>query len=175
LFENVKEHLPEGMGVIGQYGDIFTMSWEMMGFESFSLALFQDPELIDTLNEKIGNLVLAMFEYFAQSDVVDIIWYSDDIAYQTGLMISPVHLDKYFFPWLKKIGDLAKKYNKPLIYHSDGILYSVMDKIIDCGVDALHPIEPKAMDIKEVKDRYGDKLSLIGNIDVDLLSRGRQR
>ena len=118
------------------------------------------------------NLVLSMFEYFAQSDVVDAIWYSDDIAYTNSLMVSPQVLDKYFFPWLKKIGDLAKRYNKPLIYHTDGILYDVMDKIIDCGVDAIHPIEPKAMNIADVKQRYGNKLCLIGNIDVDLLSRG---
>ncbi len=171
-FDEVKKYLPEGMGVIGQYGDIFTMTWEMMGFETFSLALFENPELVVALNKKIGNLVLSMFESFAQNDAVDIIWYSDDIAYQTGLMISPVYLDKYFFPWLKKIGELAKRYSKPFIYHTDGILYSVMDKIIDCGVDALHPIEPKAMHIAEVKEKYGNKLSLIGNIDVDLLARG---
>jgi uroporphyrinogen decarboxylase len=47
-----------------------------------------------------------------------------------------------------------------------------MDTIVNCGVDALHPIEPKAMNIADVKQRYGDKLCLIGNIDVDLLSRG---
>ena len=171
-FERIKEYLPEGMGVIGQYGDIFTMTWEIMGFENFSFALFENPELVDALNEKLGNLVLSMFEYFVQSEVVDIIWFSDDIAYQSSLMISPAFLDNYFFPWLKKIGELAKKYDKPFIYHSDGILFSVMDKIINCGVDALHPIEPKAMDISEVKKRFGNKLSLIGNIDVDLLSRG---
>lgn len=171
-FEKVKALLPEGMGVVGQYGDIFTMTWEMMGFESFSIALFEDEELIKTLNDRLGELVISMFEYLAQSDVVDAIWYSDDIAYTNSLMVSPQVLDKYFFPWLKIIGDLAKKYNKPLIYHSDGILYDVMDKIIGCGVDALHPIEPKAMNIADVKQRYGDKLCLIGNIDVDLLSRG---
>ena len=81
--------------------------------------------------------------------------------------------EKYFFPWLKKIGDLAKRYNKPLIYHTDGILYDIMDRIIGCGVDAIHPIEPKAMDLAEVKQRYGDQLCLIGNIDVDLLARGK--
>jgi uroporphyrinogen decarboxylase len=113
-----------------------------------------------------------MFEYFAQSDVIDAIWYSDDIAYTNSLMVSPTILDKYFFPWLKKIGDLAKRYNKPFIFHSDGILYDVMDKIIDCGVDAIHPIEPKAMNIADVKKQFGNKLCLIGNIDVDLLSRG---
>lgn len=171
-FEKVKSLLPDGMGVVGQYGDIFTMTWEMMGFETFSLALFEDPELIDQLNKTIGDLVLSMFEYFVQSDKVNAIWYSDDIAYTNGLLVSPDVLDKYFFPWLKQIGDLSKKYNKPLIYHSDGILYDVFEKIIDCGVNAIHPIEPKAMDIKDVKKRYGNKLCLMGNIDVDLLSRG---
>lgn len=171
-FEKVKSLLPDGMGVIGQYGDIFTMTWEMMGFESFSIALFENEDLIKNLNDKLGELVLSMFEYFAQSDVVDAIWYSDDIAYTNSLMVSPQVLDKYFFSWLKRIGDLAKRYNKPLIYHTDGILYDVLDKIIECGVDAIHPIEPKAMNIADVKQRYGNKLCLIGNIDVDLLSRG---
>lgn len=171
-FEKVKSLLPDGMGVVGQYGDIFTMTWEMMGFETFSLALFEEPELIDQLNKTIGDLVLSMFEYFVQSDNVNAIWYSDDIAYTNGLLVSPDVLDIYFFPWLKQIGDLSKKYNKPLLYHSDGILYDVFEKIIGCGVNAIHPIEPKAMDIKEVKKRYGNELCLMGNIDVDLLSRG---
>jgi len=39
-------------------------------------------------------------------------------------------------------------------------------------VDALHPIEPKAMELAEVKKRYGDRLCLIGHVDVDMLSRG---
>jgi len=171
-FEEVHQYLPEGMGVIGQYGDIFTMVWELMGFEEFSFALFDNPQLIRTLFDIIGNLVLSMFEYFAQSDTVDVLWYSDDIAYSSGLMLSPSILREYFFPWLKKIGDLAKAANKPLIYHTDGVLYEVMEDIIASGVDALHPIEPQAMAIAEVKERYGDRLCLIGHVDVDLLARG---
>lgn len=171
-FEKVRQYLPDGMGVIGQYGDIFTMAWELMGFEEFSFALYDNPELIEALFNKIGNLVLSMFEYFAESDNVDVLWYSDDIAYVSGLMLSPSVLRQYFFPWLKKIGDLAKSTNKPLIYHTDGRLFEVMEDIINCGVDALHPIEPQAMAISEVKQRYGDRLCLIGHVDVDLLSRG---
>lgn len=173
-FEKITGFLPEGMGVVGQYGDIFTMTWEMMGFETFSFALYENPELVLQLNTTLGELVLSMFEYMAQSPAVDVLWYSDDIAYTNGLLVSPDVLDEYFFPWLKKIGALAKRYNKPLIYHTDGILYDVMERILDCGVDALHPIEPKAMDIGEVKQRYGDRLCLVGNIDVDLLSRGTE-
>jgi uroporphyrinogen decarboxylase len=171
-FEQIRSILPSGMGVIGQYGDIFTMTWEMMGFETFSLAIFENPDLVKALNEKVGELVVSMFEYFAQSDAVDALWYSDDIAFTGGLLVSPATLHEYFFPWLRRIGDLARMYNKPLLYHTDGVLWDVFEDIIDCGVDALHPIEPKAMAIAEVKAKYGDRLCLLGNVDVDILSRG---
>jgi uroporphyrinogen decarboxylase len=113
-----------------------------------------------------------MFEYFAQSNAVDAIWYTDDIAFIGGLLVSPETLHEYFFPWLRRIGELARKYNKPLLYHTDGVLWDVFDEIVACGVDGLHPIEPKAMDIVEVKTRYGQELCLLGNVDVDILSRG---
>jgi len=171
-FSKVGSLLPEGMGVIGQYGDIFTMTWEMMGFQTFSLALFENPTLVEALNTRLGELVVSMFERFAGSETVDAMWYSDDIAYASGLMVSPSVLDRFFFPWLKRIGELARESGKPLIYHSDGVLFDVMERIVACGVDALHPIEPKAMDLADVKRRFGDRLCLLGHVDVDLLSRG---
>jgi uroporphyrinogen decarboxylase len=33
-------------------------------------------------------------------------------------------------------------------------------------VEAIHPIEPKAMDIHQLKQRYGRKLALFGNVDL---------
>lgn len=169
-----KRHLPPGMGIVGQYGDIFTMTWEMMGFESFSMAVYEEPDLVNDLNQRVGEIVLAMFEKMAGDPAVDALWYSDDIAYATGLMVSPATLRRYFFPWLKRVGDLARAAGKPLIYHTDGVLYDVMEEIIACGVDALHPIEPKAMVLAEVKRRYGNRLCLIGHVDVDMLARGTE-
>jgi uroporphyrinogen decarboxylase len=49
----------------------------------------------------------------------------------------------------------------------------VIDDLIACGVDALHPIEPAAMDIAELKTRYEGRLCLCGNVDMDYpLTRG---
>ncbi len=171
-FEEAVKYLPDNFGIVGQYGDIFTMTWELMGFENFSLALFENYDLVKRINNSLGELILNMFQNMVSIPEVAALWYSDDIAFANGLIVAPETLDDLFFPWLKKIGELAKEYDKPFIYHSDGLLFDVMDKIIDCGVTALHPIEPKAMDILEVKEKYGNNLALIGNIDVDLLSRG---
>ncbi|MCF8304874.1 MAG: nucleoside 2-deoxyribosyltransferase [Ignavibacteriales bacterium] len=171
-FDEAEKIVPDNMAVIGQYGDIFTLVWEMMGFENFAVALYTDPELIESAFNRVSELIIPMFESMAQRDKVDILWYSDDIAFVNGPMLSPEHLKQYFFPLLKRIGDIASKYNKPLIYHSDGDLRPVFEDIIDCGVTALHPIEPKAMSIFEVSDTLKGKISVCGGIDLDLLSRG---
>jgi uroporphyrinogen decarboxylase len=49
----------------------------------------------------------------------------------------------------------------------------VLDDLHACGVNALHPIEPKAMGIVEVKRRVQGRLCLIGNLDLGYtLTRG---
>jgi uroporphyrinogen decarboxylase len=171
-FEEANKLMPDDMGIVGQYGDIYTLTWEMMGFETFSMLMYEDPELVKVIFKKIGDLILSMFENMADMDFVKVLWYSDDLAYSTGLMISPDFYRELLFPYMKKIGALAKKRDIPFIYHSDGVLYSVLDELIDLGITALHPIEPISMDIKELKNRYGDQLCLCGGIDVDILSRG---
>jgi len=61
----------------------------------------------------------------------------------------------------------------PLIFHSDGNLMEIIEELIQIGIDALNPIEPQAMNIVELKQKYGEQLCLTGNIDMDYpLSRG---
>lgn len=169
--EEAGKLIPDDMGIIGQYGDIYTSVWETMGFETFSMLMYEEPDLVAEMFRRIGDVIYSMFEVMAQMDFVKVLWYSDDIAYSSGLMVDPDFLREHFFPWLKKIGKLATARNIPFIYHSDGVLYDVMEDILDCGVTALHPLEPISMDIGELKDRYGDKIALCGGIDVDQLAR----
>ncbi len=173
-FDEIGDLLPEGMGVVARFGDIFTTAWQMMGFTPFCYAMYEQEDLVAYAMEKLGELVLGIFRTMADYDAVGALWYSDDIAYATGLMVTPDFYRRYLFPWMKRIGDLAAERDMPYIYHTDGLLWEVMEDLIDCGIDALQPIEPAAMDIREVKRRYGDRLALIGNVEVDLLARGAE-
>ncbi len=171
-FEEVRSLLPDGMGVIGQYGDVFTVVWQMMGFEQFAFAVYEQPDLIRAMFDKVGGLILSMFETMGDMEWVGALWFSDDIAYTGGTLVKPDYFRQQFFPYLGKIGAIASSRKIPFIYHSDGVLWSVMDDIIGAGVTSLHPIEPKSMDIREVKRRYGQRLCLCGGIEVDTLARG---
>jgi uroporphyrinogen decarboxylase len=77
------------------------------------------------------------------------------------------------FPWYRKIGEVLEEAGLPFIYHSDGNILEIMDDLAECGIKAIHPVEPQAMDIVEVKRRFGDRFCIFGNIDLDYtLTRG---
>lgn len=170
-FEKAAHYLPAGMGLIGAWGDIFTYSWEAMGFEQFAIALLRRPDFVTHLFQQLGNLAMQVCEALLSYDTVKALWYSDDLAYRTGFLISPDIYRRHLFPWLKQIGDLCHKAGRPYLFHSDGVLWKVLNDLAECGFDALQPIEPNAMDIREMKRRYGNVFCLVGNIDVDDLSR----
>lgn len=173
IYERARRHLPPGMRVINTTGHIFTAAWQLMGFETFCLALMEDPALVEKIIAIMGAGTLDLLDLILAQDCVGAVCISDDIAYTSGLMISPAILRRIFFPWVKKIADKVHAYGRPLLYHTDGDVGKVIPDIIAAGVDLLHPIEPKCMDIVEIKKQYGDRIALMGNLDLGYtLTRG---
>ena len=60
----------------------------------------------------------------------------------------------------------AKKVKPDMLafYHSDGDIRDIIPELIEIGVDVLNPVQPECMDPREVKARYGDRLSFWGTI-----------
>jgi uroporphyrinogen decarboxylase len=137
-----------------------------MGTENFFLSIYQNPELVARMFHKIGSIEYEALKQVVKHPAVGAIWLVGDIAYSEGLLVSPQVLRQYFFPVVRKMVELCRERDLPCIFHSDGRLYEVIDDLIDCGINALHPIEPKAMDIAYLKQKYGEKLCLCGNIDL---------
>ncbi|MBI3979166.1 MAG: hypothetical protein HY331_13360 [Chloroflexi bacterium] len=165
-FEEVKQHLRPGMKVVMTLGKLFTGVWWLMGFDAFARATRKDPDLVKAMYEKVGTAQMQILDIVTRFDSVGAVVHSDDLAYAEGLMVRPQHFREHFFPWLKTAVDLCHSRGLPVIVHSDGDIRKVLDDIVACGVDALNPIEPKAMDIVWLKQTYGDRLGLIGNIDL---------
>ncbi|MEW6355811.1 MAG: uroporphyrinogen decarboxylase family protein [Planctomycetota bacterium] len=171
--EEVSRHLWDGMKVITGCTGIFESIWMLMGFETFSMALVENPELVARMFDRLGQLHLDIFRNAADIENVGAMWYTDDIAYTEGLMVSPRVLRKHVFPWMRKMKQVCKEKDLPLFFHSDGDLSEVLDDLIEIGVNGLQPIEPKAMDIAELKRKIGDRVCLIGNLDLGYtLTRG---
>jgi uroporphyrinogen decarboxylase len=173
IIDKAEGFLPPSMKVIRFVGPIFQMTWMLMGFENMCYALADDPELVSAIMDQLFEIVHFEVKDALQREIVGAIWYVDDIAMKDRLMISPDFLRQYFFPKLTILGTMCRERDVPFIYHTDGDVSDVLTDIIDAGVNTLHPIDPTAMDIYEVKQQVAGKLCVIGNVDVHLLLTGK--
>jgi uroporphyrinogen decarboxylase len=173
LFERAPAVLRPGMKVLVDHGKVFTGVWWLMGFEAFCRATKRDPDLVARMYDTVGAAQYRILDLATDFECVGGVRFADDLAYAESLMVSPAHLRKHFFPWLRACVDLVHRKGKVFIFHSDGDVRMVLEDIIACGVDGLHPIEPKAMDIVELKRAVGNRIALCGNIDLGYtLTRG---
>lgn len=172
-FERIGPLLPPKVKVIAVLGKIFTCVWWLMGLEGMSLALADDPGLVMDLVKRVGEFQHRVFQNMLRYDCVGAMWHADDIAFATQLLVNPRLLRKHVFPWYAEMNRIAHAKGRLAVYHSDGAIQEVLEDIVQCSFDGLNPIEPKAMDITEVKRAYGKRISLIGNIDLGYtLTRG---
>ena len=76
-------------------------------------------------------------------------------------------------PCLKRIADAVKQRRAYIFNHTHGNIWSLLDMLVDTGIDVIHPLAPEGtMNIGIVKRIFGSKIVVAGNISTDLLSRG---
>jgi len=132
----------------------------------FLEAMAAEPKLVDRFFEATTEAILPIVQ--AQLEIgVDGIMGATDWCFKTGPIMSPKMFNRFFVPHLKEIVQLTHRYNKPFIKHLDGNTESILPALVDkVGIDAYHSIEPTAgMDIYKLKEQYGRRISLWGNVD----------
>jgi uroporphyrinogen decarboxylase len=170
--EYVAKRLPDGMRIIGATSGILEWVMWLMGAAPFSMALYDQPDLIQAMFTKIGDFFAHVHTTLASTPEVGAIFLGDDMGFKTGTFIKPEHMRQYVFPHQKRLVDIAHSYGKPFLLHACGNLGAVMDDLInDVGIDGKHSYEDAILPVSEAKQIYGDRISILGGIDVDFLCR----
>jgi uroporphyrinogen decarboxylase len=151
--------------VVVHLNDVFSLPRYLMGMENLLLAIALDPELVKALVKMSVDINLELAKEVAAIGA-KIVYTGDDIAYNTGPLMSPKSFRELFYPDFFRVMQGFKELGLIVIKHTDGNLWPIMDMIIDSGIDCLDPIDPQAgMDLAEVKAKYGDRVALKGNVD----------
>lgn len=159
----------EGIFIFALVDGAFQTIMNQLGFMDFCTAAASDPEGLGRQIQSFSGKMLPVIDLAVQSGAHGII-IADDIAYNQGCYVSPSLIKKYLLPCWQEQVDMAKRLKVPVFYHSDGNIGSVLPLIVEAGFDGLQCLDPAAgMDIKEVRDGFGQDLCLMGNIDPALL------
>jgi uroporphyrinogen decarboxylase len=156
----------KGKKAVGVHlNDVFSLPRYLMGMQNLLLATADDPALVKALVEMSVDLNIKMAKEVAARGV-DFVWTGDDYAANRGPMMAPDVFRELFYPGLRRVMGGFKEQGLPVIKHTDGNLWSIIDMIVDSGIDCLDPIDPLAgMDLGEVKEKYGHVVALKGNVD----------
>ncbi|MBY8984731.1 MAG: hypothetical protein KGD65_06680 [Candidatus Lokiarchaeota archaeon] len=173
--KEIQEEMNNEIISIPSLGALMECSWEGFGLENFSRILAKPKQTRKIFDDR-GKFTLELVKLLAENDAeLVLLW--DDYGFKNGLFMSPKNYRTYVFPWIKRICNAAHKQNCKIILHSDGDLLEIFEDIINCGVDALNPIESTTAnpeyDIFKLNEKYGDKITFIGNLSPVMLAMGK--
>lgn len=173
---DIEDFLPEGMKLIVYGpGGVLENVISLVGYDNLCYMLYEDPNLIEDIFEKVGSSLVKYYEICAKYDSVGALISNDDWGFKTQPMLSPQHLRKYVFPWHKRITEVTHNTGKPVILHSCGNIIEFMDEIIyDMKYDGKHSFEDAILPVEEVYKIWHREIAILGGIDVDFLCRASE-
>jgi uroporphyrinogen decarboxylase len=173
LLEKMGDYLPDGMKIIvyGPNGVLETV-FDLVGYENLCYMIVDEPGLVQDIFDAVGSRFVRYYELCAQYDTVGALISNDDWGFNTQPFLSVEDMRKYVIPWHRKIVETIHAAGKPAIMHSCGMLDLVMDDIIDdIKYDGKHSYEDNIRPVEEAYKKFGDRIAILGGIDVDFICR----
>ena len=152
--------------VTNDLAGVFESASQGMGMTYYSKMLHKNPKFIKEVHEVIAEFTAACYNSYMDAGA-EVFIESGDLAYHTGPMMSSKKFTELLQPAYKIITDTVHERGCKIVLHTDGQITPLLDFIVGCGFDGLQSLEPTAgVDLALVKKKVGDKLCLMGNIDV---------
>lgn len=132
----------------------------------FMEAMLLRPELCERYLDYRVRKGIRFVEKYARMGV-DCIFDGEDLAGSGGSLISPEDYMKFYAPRFQKLSEAIHANGMLYLRHTDGNIMHFADEfLLHSGFDGYQSIDPSAgMDLKLMKNKYGDKITLMGNVD----------
>jgi uroporphyrinogen decarboxylase len=135
-------------------------------------AVLKEPEWVKDIYWTTAKLAMNMCDRMMKGGFkFDGAFLYCDLGYRGGLFFSPKHYEQQLQPVFKELCRYFHSHNMPVILHCCGRVNAIVPQFIEAGIDCLQPLEVKSgMDVVELKEKHGDKMSFMGGIDVRLMA-----
>jgi uroporphyrinogen decarboxylase len=151
-------------------GSVFETAWSLVGFERFLSDLAGQPEMPAYIMDRIAEVHLANLESALRlaGDQIDLVYFYDDVASQTGLLISTAMYDRFLRPHHERLIELAARFGKPAMLHCCGSVYGLLPRLIDMGLAVINPVQSSARNMTREKlaREFGGRIAFHGGIDI---------
>jgi uroporphyrinogen decarboxylase len=142
----------------------------LRGIQQIFIDMAMNPKIVEVMRDRIVSYFIEYNHrvFKAADGEIDIFMMGDDIGAQTGPLLSLEMWRRYFKKAFKTYVDIAHQYGIPVMYHTCGDVRMFIPDLIECGLDILQSLQPKAsnMDIKKLKQEFGKDITFQGGMDI---------
>jgi len=165
-------HLPDGFGFITCHaGGVYEHVSRLMGYENLCLQLYDQPDLVAAVADRLGGLILEYNRRLLELDRLSAIFQGEDFGFNTQTLLPPADIRRYFLPWHAKFARQIHARGLPYYMHSCGCVDDLMDDLIDTvGIDGKHSFQDNVVPVTEAKKRWGKRICILGGVDVHKLT-----
>jgi uroporphyrinogen decarboxylase len=151
--------------------NVFECMHPICGHEHMLAGMALDPDWIADICTVYSDMIIKYWEYlFKNEGMPDGIWFYEDMGFKERPFMSPEMYKELLYPAHKKTIDWAHERSFPVLMHSCGFVEPLLPGMIEAGIDCFQTIEIKAgMDLLRIFREHGDKIALMGGIDVRAL------
>lgn len=143
--------------------------------EELAYQMYEEPELLHARCEKMAQDAIARNRLMFEAGVDGFILCSD-YCFNMGPFMSPQKFSEFVTPYLTRIIADIRAMGAYAIKHTDGNIMPIIDQLVSAHPHALHSLDPMAgVDIKKVKEMYGDQVALCGNVHCAHLQTGTEQ
>ncbi len=173
--EQAKKLQKEGHLIVAYIPGGFDFPRELMGEETTCLAYYLQPELMYDIMHTMADMSFKVLDRISDELKIDQLSVHEDLAGKTGPLVGPNEIEMYIKPYFRKIWDMLQAKGTRLFdMDSDGNVNPILEKLIECGLNSMHPFEPAAgMDIVQVRKKYGRQMVIRGGIDKHILRKDK--
>lgn len=151
-------------------GDLWERATFMCGMERLLVWVALEPDFVHALLRGIAGYILRTMDVLFGRFRFDGVGLSDDYGTQKSMLTSPAAWREFVRPRLAEIFARAKSAGRTVFLHSCGNVRAVVPDLVELGLDILHPIQPEALDVLELKREFGRGLTFCGGLGTqDLL------
>jgi len=129
--------------VFGLLQGPFTLAAIKMGWSALMRSIKNNPEEVMSVMEVLMKEALPT-AYQALDQGCDGILAADDLAGNSGLFVSPVFLERYYFPILAKTLRTLNHRQVPFLFHSDGNILQLIPYLKEAGFWGVQSLQPSA-------------------------------
>jgi uroporphyrinogen decarboxylase len=172
--KEIDRTIAAGQAVLsGMWSPFYHNACDFFGMENYFIKMHTDPDVVDAVIRHVVDFYLEANEklFNLAGDKIDAFFFGNDFGSQLDLLISPEHFDRFVMPYFREFTDQAHRHGYNVVLHSCGSIDRVIPRLIDAGVEVLHPIQAmaKSMDAASLAKKYNGKIVFMGGVDTQRL------